>query len=69
VLQPRTIGVATKTPAVTVVVGAQISINNQLKVVAVMARETMTTTTTTMTMKTKGSVAAAGSATAAWWQR
>jgi hypothetical protein len=55
-----------KTLAVTVVVGAQITINNQLKVGAAMARETMTTTALTMTMKTKGSMAAAVAAWRRW---
>jgi hypothetical protein len=57
--------VVTKTPATTVVVGAQITINNQLKAGAALARETMTTIETMMTMKMKGSMAAVAVA----WQR
>jgi hypothetical protein len=45
--------VATKTPAVTAVAGAQITINNQLKAGAATTRETTMTTETTMMMKIK----------------
>ncbi len=45
VLPPRTVTVATKTPAAIAMVGALPTINNQLKAAAAMAMETMTTTT------------------------
>ncbi len=61
--------VATKTQAVIVVAGAQLPINNQLKVGAAMAREMTMTTATTMTMKTKGTAAAAAAAWRQWAAR
>jgi hypothetical protein len=44
-LPPRVATVAMKTPAVTAMVGALPTINNQLKAAAAMAMETTTTTT------------------------
>ncbi len=52
---------ATKTPAATAMAGALPTINNQLKVAAAIAMETMTTTTN----KTQ----ATGAVAAAWRQR
>ena len=46
-----------KTPAVTAMVGAQTTINNQLKAVKATATETATMTATTMSMETKVMVA------------
>jgi len=60
-LPPRAAAVAMKTPAVTAIVGAQTTINNQLK--SGMATETATMTVTAMRMETKAtSVAAAAEA-------
>ena len=53
VLPPHAIGVAMKTLVATTIVGAQTTVNNQLKAVTAMAIETETMTETTMTMKTK----------------
>ncbi len=44
-LLPRSAMVATKTPVATAMVGALLSINNQLNAAAAMAMETTTTTT------------------------
>jgi len=51
VLPPRAAAVVMKTPAATAMVGAQITINNQLK--SATATETATMTATTMRMETK----------------
>ncbi len=58
-LPPRAATVAMKTPAVTVLGGAQATINNQLQVVATRVTETVTVTATTMRMKTKAKAKAA----------
>jgi hypothetical protein len=50
--------VATKTPAVTAMAGAQTTINNQLKAVAETGMEMVTMTAIMTTMKTKAEVAA-----------
>ncbi len=65
-LPPCAVAVATKTQVVIVVAGAQLPINNQLKVEAATGREIMTTTAMMMTMKTKGAAAAAAAAWR-WW--
>ena len=57
VLPPRAAAVAMKTPAVTAMVGAQTTINNQLK--SGTATETATMTATTMRMETKATLVAA----------
>jgi hypothetical protein len=54
VLRPRAAAVAMKTPAVTVMAGAQKTINNQLNASTAMATETATT----MTMEMKARAAA-----------
>ena len=64
-LPPRAAAVAMKTPAVTAMVGAQTTINNQLK--SGTATETATMTATTMRMETKATSVAA--AAAAWGRR
>ncbi len=64
-LPPCAVTVGMKTQVATVVAGAQITINNQLKLGEATARKTMTTTAKTMTMKMKGNTAAA---VAAWRQ-
>jgi hypothetical protein len=56
VLPPRATAVEIKTPVATAMVGAQTTINNQLKLVTAM--ETAKTTATTMRMETKAMVAA-----------
>ncbi len=58
-LLPHTATVATKTPAVTAMVGALTTINNRLKAVAETAMETVTMTATRTTMKMKAKAAAA----------
>ena len=65
VLPPRATAVATKTPAVTAMAGAQTITNNKLKMAAVMATETAMMTAATMTMKMKAPVASAAAA-AVW---
>jgi hypothetical protein len=78
-LPPRAAAVATKSPAVIAMAGAQTTINNQLKLAAAMATETMTMTAMTKNEKEDdggggGSLAAArqqrggSAATARWWQ-
>ncbi len=64
VLPPRAAAVAMKTPATTAMVGAQTTINNQLK--SMTATETGTMTATTMRMETKATVAAVESRRPAW---
>ncbi len=66
VLPPRAATVATKTPAATAIVGAQTTINNQLKAETATATATATMTATMMTMKMKAMAVAA--AAAAWQQ-
>jgi hypothetical protein len=58
-LPPCAVAVATMTPAATGVAGAQITINNQLRVGAATMRETLTTTETTMMIKMKATAVAA----------
>jgi hypothetical protein len=58
VLPPGTAVVAMKTPAVTVMAGAQTTINNQLKAATETVTETATMTATTMTMETKATAVA-----------
>jgi hypothetical protein len=66
VLPPRAAAVETKTPAATAMVGAQTTMNNQLK--SATATETATMTATTMRMETKATeVAAAAEARPAAW--
>ncbi len=67
-LPPHATAVGTKTPAATVMVGAQTTINNKLKAVVATATETNTMTMTMMTMKTKAAAAAAATTVAAWQQ-
>jgi hypothetical protein len=59
VLPPRAAAEAMKTPAATVMAGAQTTINNQLKAATAMAPETATVTATAMMMETKATAAAA----------
>ncbi len=71
-LLPCTAGVATKTPAVTVMAGAQTTITNQLKVVAARAMEMATMRATKINEnkgKGGGSGRSGGSLAAArrWW--
>jgi hypothetical protein len=72
---PRAAGVATKTPAVTAMAGAQTTITNQLKTVTARAMETATmrVTTTNENKGDSGGSGDSGSLAAArrwwWWQR
>ena len=66
VLPPRSTAVAMKTPASTVMVGAQ-KINNQRKAVTAMMMQMATITATTMMMETKVMLAVA--VAVVWWRR
>ena len=58
VLPPRAVAVAMKTPVVTAMVGAQTTINNQIKAATTMAMEMATVTATAMSIKMKATATA-----------